>query len=430
LTAIESFQDKYIKGQEEHHRRTTFVEGYRKLLEEERLNSTNGTCSEGGRSPAPTGQARVFRFLSVGCTHGYSRLAPSGQLAAVRHVTQSDEAMRQFRSTMSSYFCVTAKQTGPHKASRECRSFPRRWQILRAAALIIILAAFLTSARAAPSSGGYPRQDLIRALKRLEKKLGFRRTKNFSHVTERSVAAYRCYYTGKLELPDSYVGLHLKQGAKDGCTLDPEKYDVFFYPIEAVGNGKTPVTTSLRRDSMERFLAVAAHEDFHATAGKLPATITEPAATQVGLLTASELAREKFGADSKVYRNLSIEPELFLRKAELVVRYHANLSKLYAAVQSGEVSQAKALAQKETLFGEMRGECKAITPDAKSFNKCLSANNNAGLAFDMTYAKHYPLIYELYLASGQDLKATVSATKKALAARSEPEAIRRLQNLK
>ena len=70
-------------------------------------------------------------------------------------------------------------------------------------------------------------------------------------------------------------------------------------------------------------------------AGKLPATITEPAATLVGLLTASELAREKFGADSEVYRNLSIEPELFLRKAELVARYHAKLSKLYAAVRVG-----------------------------------------------------------------------------------------------
>ena len=65
-------------------------------------------------------------------------------------------------------------------------------------------------------------------------------------MTERSVAAYRCYYTGKLELPESYPGLQLKQGAKDGCALDPEKYDVFFYPIEAVGNGKTPVTTSLQ----------------------------------------------------------------------------------------------------------------------------------------------------------------------------------------
>jgi len=307
--------------------------------------------------------------------------------------------------------------------------FVTRRQKLRAAALLIASAAFLAPAEADPPSGPFPQQDLIRALKHLEKKLGFRRTKNFSHATEKSVAAYRCYYTGKLELPESYAGLQLKQDAKDGCALDPEKYDVFFYPIEAVGNGKTPVTTSLRRDSTERFLAVVAHEDFHATAGKLPATITEPASTLVGLLTASELAREKFGADSEVYRNLSIEPELFLRKAELVARYHAKLDKLYAAVRSGEVSQAKALAQKETLFGEIQGECKAITPDPQSFNKCLSANNNAGLAFDMTYAKHYPLMYELYLASGQDLKATVSATKKALAARSEAEALWQLQNL-
>jgi hypothetical protein len=34
LTAIESLHGKYIKGQEEHHRRTIFVEEYRTLLEE------------------------------------------------------------------------------------------------------------------------------------------------------------------------------------------------------------------------------------------------------------------------------------------------------------------------------------------------------------------------------------------------------------
>jgi hypothetical protein len=188
------------------------------------------------------------------------------------------------------------------------------------------------------------------------------------------------------------------------------------------------VTASLAADSKERFLAVIAHEDFHASAGKLPATITEPASTLVGLLTASELAREKLGADSEPYLNLSKEPELFLRKAELVARYHAKLSSLYASVRSGEVSPADALAQKKALFVEIQGECKAITPAPKSFNRCLSANNNAGLAFDMTYAKYYPLIYELYLTYGQDLKATVAATKKALAARSEPEALRRLRN--
>jgi hypothetical protein len=317
----------------------------------------------------------------------------------------------------------------PWKANWERRSYALRHAILRAAALIITLGAFLAPAEAGSPSGAFPRQDLIRALKRLERTLGFRRTKSFSQSTERSVASYRCYYTGKLELPESYAGLKLKQGTKDGCALDGEKYDVFFYPTEAVGNGKSPVTTSLQRESTERFLTVVAHEDFHASAGKLPATVTEPASTLVGMLTASELAREKLGANSEVYRNLSKEPELFLHKAERVARYHAKLGKLYAAVRSGEISSDDALAQKKTLFGEIQEECKAITAAPKSFNKCLSANNNAGLAFDMTYAKHYPLMYELYLASGQDLKATIHAAKKALAAGSEPEAILRLQNL-
>jgi hypothetical protein len=317
----------------------------------------------------------------------------------------------------------------PLKVSRRRRSFPRRWEKVRAAALIVGLTAFLIPAGASPPSGTFPRQDLIRALKQLEQRLGFRRTKSFSRPSEKSVVSYRCYYTGKLELPESYLGLQLKQGTKDGCALDPKKYDVFFYPIEAVGNGKSPVTSSLRRDSTERLLAVVAHEDFHSSAGKLPATLTEPASTLVGLLTASELARQKLGADSEVYRNLSREPELFLRKAELVSRYHAKLSNLYAAVRSGEVSPAKALVQKEALFAEIQGECKAMTPAPKSFNRCLSANNNAGLAFDMTYAKYYPLMYELYFACGQDLKATVRATKEALAARSEPEALRWLRNL-
>jgi hypothetical protein len=301
--------------------------------------------------------------------------------------------------------------------------------MLRTAALLITIAALLAPAEAGVPSGLFPRQEMVRALKQVEKTLGFRRTKSFSRSSDKSVASYRCYYTGKIELPESYLGLQLKQGTKDGCALDPEKYDVFFYPVEAVGNGKSPVTTSLAGDSTERFLTVVAHEDFHASAGKLPATITEPASTLVGILTASELAREKWGANSEVYRNLSKEPDLFLRKAGLVARYHAKLSKLYAAVRSGEVSRTDALAQKEALFAEIQGECKAITPDPKSFNKCLSANNNAGLAFDMTYAKHYRLMYELDLAFGQDLKATVRATKKALAAGSEPEALRRLQNL-
>jgi len=300
---------------------------------------------------------------------------------------------------------------------------------LRATVMVISIASFLIPAKAGLPFDAFPRQDLIRALKRLEKTLGFRRTKSFSHASDKSVASYRCYYTGKLELPQSSLGLRLKQGSKDGCALDTEKFDVFFYPMEAVANGKSPVTTSLQRESTERFLTVVAHEDFHAGAGKLPATLTEPASTLIGMLTASEVARENFGPGSEVYRNLSIEPGLFMRKAELVASFHARLGKLYAAVRTGEVSPNDALAEKGKLFAEIEEECQAITPAPKSFNRCLSANNNAGLAFDMTYAKYYPLMYKLYLACGQDLKATMQATKRALAAGSETEALRQLQDV-
>jgi len=317
----------------------------------------------------------------------------------------------------------------PRNVSSQGRSFPPRWGNFVAATVFITLAAVLGPAEAGGSSDAFPRQDLIRALKHLEQTLGFRRTKSFSRLSNKSAASYRCYYTGKLELPESYLGLQLKQGTKDGCALDPEKYDFFFYPIEAVGNGKSPVTASLQRGSTERLLAVVAHEDFHATAEKLPATITEPASTLVGLLAAGEWARQQLGADSEVYRNLSREPALYLRKAELVSRYHAKLGRVYAAARSGEISRAEAITQKEKLFLEIQGECQAIAPAPKSFNRCLSADNNAGLAFDMTYAKYYPLMYELYLACGQDVKGTVRATKGALAARSEPEALRRLRNL-
>jgi len=316
----------------------------------------------------------------------------------------------------------------PCKVSNCYKSCRARRGILRAAVPIISIASFLTPARAGLPAEAFPRQDLIRALKQLEKTLGFRRTKSFAHASDKSVASYRCYYTGKLELPESSLGLRLKQGSKDGCALDPEKFDVFFYPMEAVANGKSSVTTSLQRESTERFLTVVAHEDFHASAGKLPATLTEPASTLIGMLTASELTRETFGPSSEVYRNLSIEPELFSRKAKLVARYHAKLGELYAGVRAGKVSPKDALAQKGKLFAEIEEECQATTPAPKSFNRCLSANNNAGLAFDMTYAKYYPVVYKAYLACGQDLKATMQAIKKALAAGSEAEALGQLQD--
>jgi hypothetical protein len=295
--------------------------------------------------------------------------------------------------------------------------------------LVALLAGRAVAIDASPDSGTTDRRGLVSAVKLLEKKLGFRRTKNFHKESAESAVGYRCYYTGKLELPGSYEKLQLVPGTEAGCTVNTQKYDVFFYPLDANASGKTPVSDSLAHESVERFLVVVPHEDFHANKElrKLPATWGEASATLVGFLTAQEVARQKFGENSEVYRNLQREPELFARKAEIVNRYYAQLSQLYAAARGGQISPRDALAQKQQVFEEIQRECTAINPDPKSFKRCLAANNNAGLAFDETYTKYYPMMYQLYLAEGRELKATVEALQQALNVRTESEALNNLQ---
>jgi hypothetical protein len=295
--------------------------------------------------------------------------------------------------------------------------------------LVGLLAGTATAIDNPQNPGAADRKDLVSAVKRLEKKLGFRRTKNFHKESAEAAVAYRCYYTGKLELPESYEKLQLLEGTKAGCPLDTRKYDVFFYPLEAAGSGKSPVSASLAHESVERFLVVVPHEDFHANKElrKLPAAWGEASSTLIGFLTAAEVARQQFGEKSDVYQNLQREPELFARKAEIVNRYHAQLSRLYTAARAGQITEHDALEQKQQAFEEIQQECAAISPEPKSFNRCLAVNNNAGLAFDETYAKYYPVMYQLYLAEGRELKPTVEALEKALKASTEAEALRNLQ---
>ncbi len=299
---------------------------------------------------------------------------------------------------------------------------------------LLLIAAFVVGAfggKPPQNSNADNSQDLVTAVKRLEKKLGFRRTKSFKEQTADSAVSYRCYFTGKLELPDSYEKLQLIAGTKAGCPLDDKKYDVFFYPLEAVGNGKSPVTAALANESVERFLVVVPHEDFHSSKElkKLPAAFGEASATLAGFLTAAEVARQKFGENSEVYRNLQLEPEIFARKAEIVNRSYAHLREVYDNLQAGKISESDALAQKQHAFDELNQQCLAIKPESKSFDRCPAVLNNAGLAFDETYTKYYPLMYQIYLANDHALKPTLVALQSALNAQSGDEALNNLRKL-
>lgn len=275
--------------------------------------------------------------------------------------------------------------------------------------------------------------DVIAAAKEFARSLGLPDTGNFRRSSDKPVASYRCYFTGKLELPASYDKLELRQTDNPRCPIDETKYDVFFYPIEAVGSGKTEVTTTLADAAPERMLMVVPHEDMHGSSGieKLGTELAESITTLIGFRTAAEFARSRYGDSSTVYRNLSAEAELFLEKARIVNRYHSELTVLYNNARTGRVSREHALEAKARAFERLSTECGAIRPLPTSFNACPAVANNAALAFDFTYTKHYPLIYGLHQAQGGDVRRTLQTLEEIGRSTrgAEAEAVRRIEEL-
>ena len=276
-----------------------------------------------------------------------------------------------------------------------------------------------TTPAAAPQTALQPSssQAIVEDMKAFEQTLGLEATNNFLRYSAAERAVHRCYFTEKLELPRSYRDLHLAQGTEAGCSVDTQQYDVFFYPAEVVASGASPVTPALADASLERLLVVVPHEDFHNQADARGARpeMAEAAATLIGFLTASEFARQRYGESSQSFQNLNREARLFLQKASIVNVYHDKVSSLYSSFRSGTITRETALAGKEELFQELGRACAAITPDPVSFNKCPAAMNNAGLAFDNTYTREYPGMFDLYEQSGEDTAATILDLKRLLA---------------
>jgi hypothetical protein len=116
-----------------------------------------------------------------------------------------------------------------------------RWSALwkpKQLLVVLALASCTTSCQAQRqlSPEGAARQAVIAEIKSVQQALGFEPTRNFLRQSEDTEAVYRCYYTQKFELPGTYEGLRMREGTRDGCALDETKYDVFFYPIEAVAS--------------------------------------------------------------------------------------------------------------------------------------------------------------------------------------------------
>jgi hypothetical protein len=291
--------------------------------------------------------------------------------------------------------------------------------------LPLLFAALLTAACGAatakrqvpPAPSAAPTaREIIAALKAYEARVGFAPTGNFAASTPDAFPG-RCYYTGTLELPESYQGLRVMRAVDGRCPLDESQFDVFPYALETAATGSSAITPALEGATLERLLMVVPHEDFHnqPEAQRAPPALAEAAATLAGFVTAAGFARERFGPNAPIVQHLADEAVLFERKAEIVNGYYDEIGSLYAAYRGSSIGRDEALERKGVLFRELGQACLQSGPAPVSFNRCPAVLNNAGLAFDRTYTREYQPLFELTEGRERNVAATVKTLRETLA---------------
>src|SRR5688572_1322511 len=195
-----------------------------------------------------------------------------------------------------------------------------------------------------PTEAHFVAAEVIAEVKDFAVMLGGHATENFLRHSDQHTSDNRCYFTGKLQLPEFYSALRMVREDEERCAARSGEHDVFFYPVQAVASGEEVITVSLAEASTERLLVVVPHEDFHNQheARKAPTEVAEAAATLVGFLTASRFAQERFGTESATARMLARDADLFLRKSHIVNQYYEKVSGLYHDLGSGALTSAQA----------------------------------------------------------------------------------------
>lgn len=244
------------------------------------------------------------------------------------------------------------------------------------------------------------RTALIQEIKAFEAKLGWRPTDNFLEYSE-ALGTYD--FCGRAERLSFIV--RWDTSTKEECEKDGRTYDTAYYELEALAGIGTPLSGSLVKAELSRFIMVVFHEDFHEQIRKIPALALNESATQLmGFLAAREFVREKYGKHSDIARAFAQEAELSLNDARIEKRYYQELKNLYDRVSSGEVDEVQGLKREAFLYGEMQRECKETKLTTAS--SCGEITNNVIFASSILYAMHYPLFYDLHKTCGGDVKRT------------------------
>ena len=200
-------------------------------------------------------------------------------------------------------------------------------------------------------------------------------------------------------MPYSYEDPAIRWGdalnEKD-CRAAANGDDVYFTKVEAIGEIGTAVTSTMLEGKLDRFLYLVIHEDCH-DQFDLPYGVEEALCNLLGYKGMSAFTAQKYGAKAREDRAIRRYAEKQSELTRAVVGYYQQVEQLYARHARNEIAGEAVLMQRARIFGSAE----------RTFGWRRNAMNNVGLANEMTYSRHYPLLEQVYEALEGDLAKTV-----------------------
>jgi len=242
-------------------------------------------------------------------------------------------------------------------------------------------------------------QPLLAEVRAFEQRIGFGKTATFVEFSEEQGRVPFCGHVSPLYLPYSYqdpaIQWYSVQTERE-CRAHADGADVYFGSVEALGEVGAAVSPEVLDVQLQRFLYLILHEDCHEQF-EFPYGIEEALCNLIAYEGMARFSEEKYGPKAREYkviqRYAKVEPE----RTRAVKALYEELAGLYARYQRKQLSEQALLTDRTHVFRKAE----------RALAWRRGTVNNVGMASEMTYSRHYPLLESVYVALGRDLRRTV-----------------------
>jgi hypothetical protein len=242
-------------------------------------------------------------------------------------------------------------------------------------------------------------QPLLAEVRAFEQRIGFTKTTTFVEFSEEQGRVQFCGHVSPLYLPYSYQDpaiLWYDVRTERECRAHADGADVYFGTVEALGEVGAAVSPEVLDVQLQRFLYLVLHEDCHEQFD-FPYGIEEALCNLIAYEGMARFSEEKYGPKSREYQAIQkyakVEPE----RTRAVKALYEELAGLYGQYQRKELPEKALLSERTRVFRKAE----------RALAWRRGTVNNVGMASEMTYSRHYPLLESVYIALGRDLRRTV-----------------------